>query len=87
MTKIISYSILFFLIIAKTATVKMLPTYIRAVCVAEEHGEFLALDLGGTNFRVLLITLEGGTKSTMKSKIFDVPDNLQTGTGEAVSTN
>jgi hexokinase len=63
----------------------MLPAYIRAVSVGEEHGEFLALDLGGTNFRVLLITLEGETKSTMKSKIFRVPDNIQKGTGEAVS--
>ena len=25
-----------------------------------EHGEFLALDLGGTNLRVLLITLKEG---------------------------
>lgn len=62
----------------------MLPTYIRAVSVSEERGKFLALDLGGTHFRVLLIELEG-TKSRMKSKIFDVPDEIQKGTGTAVS--
>ena len=62
----------------------MLPAYIRAVSVGEERGEFLALDLGGTNFRVLLITLEGETKSSMKSKIYRVPDSIQKGTGTAV---
>ena len=62
----------------------MLPAYIRAVSVGEERGEFLALDLGGTNFRVLLITLEGETKSSMKSRIYRVPDSIQKGTGTAV---
>ena len=69
---------------AKTASVKMLPAYIRAVSVGEECGEYLALDLGGTNFRVLLITLEGEGKTGMKSKIFRVPDQIQKGSGTAV---
>ncbi|KAL3125666.1 hypothetical protein niasHT_002266 [Heterodera trifolii] len=69
---------------APTASVKMLPTYIRAIAVGEEHGEFLALDLGGTNFRVLLITLEGDCRSTMQSKIYRVPDHIQKGTGAAL---
>lgn len=45
-----------------------------------EKGNFLALDLGGTNFRVLLITLEG-QKSDMKSKIYAIPQSLMLGTG------
>jgi hexokinase len=65
----------------------MLPAYIRAVSVSDERGEYLALDLGGTNFRVLLITLEGETKSNMKSKIYDVPDNIQKGSGTEVGLN
>ncbi|KAL3079954.1 hypothetical protein niasHS_011371 [Heterodera schachtii] len=69
---------------APTASVKMLPTYIRAIAVGEERGEFLALDLGGTNFRVLLITLEGDCRSTMQSKIYRVPDHIQKGTGAAL---
>lgn len=52
--------------------------------MGEERGEFLALDLGGTNFRVLLITLEGEGRSSMKSKIYRVPDQIQKGTGTAV---
>ncbi|KAL3093423.1 hypothetical protein niasHT_027430 [Heterodera trifolii] len=66
---------------APTACVKMLPTYIRAIAVGEEKGEFLALDLGGTNFRVLRITLEGGCRSTMHNKIYSMPDSVQQGTG------
>jgi hexokinase len=69
----------------KKPAVKMLPTYIRSVDIGEERGKFLALDLGGTHFRVLLITLEGNGKSTMKSKLFDLPDQFQKGSGIAVS--
>jgi len=46
-----------------------------------EHGSFLALDLGGTNFRVLLITIRDGTQADMKSTIFAVSNNLMTGPG------
>ncbi|KAL3107919.1 hypothetical protein niasHT_019131 [Heterodera trifolii] len=70
---------------APTACVKMLLTYIRAIAVGEEKGEFLALDLGGTNFRVLRITLEGGCRSTMHNKIYSMPDSVQQGTGTEVT--
>ncbi|KAI6178373.1 hypothetical protein M3Y98_00493700 [Aphelenchoides besseyi] len=68
---------------ASTAAVKMLPSYVRAVPNGTEQGHFLALDLGGTNFRVLLIRLEGN-QSEMTSKIFRVPDHIMKGTGEAL---
>lgn len=45
-----------------------------------EKGNFLALDLGGTNFRVLLITLNG-QNFDMKSKIYAIPQSLMLGTG------
>lgn len=45
-----------------------------------EKGHFLALDLGGTNFRVLLITLDG-MSFDMKSKIYAIPQSLMLGTG------
>uniref|UniRef100_A0AC35U977 Phosphotransferase n=1 Tax=Rhabditophanes sp. KR3021 TaxID=114890 RepID=A0AC35U977_9BILA len=63
---------------AKNAAVKMLPSYVRAVSNGTERGDFLALDLGGTNFRVLLITLDG-KENPMHSKIFRVPDSLMKG--------
>ena len=36
--------------------VKMLITYVHALPDGTEKGDFLALDLGGSNFRVLLIS-------------------------------
>lgn len=41
-----------------TATVKCFPTYVRELPSGTEIGKFLALDLGGTNFRVVLIDIE-----------------------------
>ena len=38
----------------------MLPTFVNKRVTGEERGDFYALDLGGTNFRVLRLTLEGG---------------------------
>lgn len=46
-----------------------------------EKGKFLALDLGGTNFRVLLIELSKD-HFEMKSKIFAVPQHIMLGSGE-----
>lgn len=79
--KIESLKFLFF--IASTAAVKMLPSYVRALPNGTEQGDFLALDLGGTNFRVLLIQIVGN-QAEMKSKIYRIPDQLMKGTGESV---
>ena len=48
-----------------------------------EKGHYLALDLGGTNFRVLLITLEGH-KVMMENEIYPIPENIMIGTGAEV---
>ena len=50
-----------------------------------ETGKFLALDLGGTNFRVLLIELGPGGKFLMESKIFAVPQRIMLGSGTGVN--
>ena len=44
----------------------------------------MALDLGGTNFRVLLIELDDGDFK-MESRIFAVPHHIMTGSGKDVS--
>ncbi|GAB1604003.1 hexokinase-2-like isoform X1 [Argonauta hians] len=62
------------------ATVKMFPTYVRETPKGTETGDFLALDLGGTNFRVLHIRLDGQT-TNMESKIFLIPQSIMSGTG------
>ena len=40
-----------------TATVKCFPTYVRELPSGHEGGKYLALDLGGTNFRVVVIDI------------------------------
>lgn len=56
--------------------------YFVWVCVIEE-GKFLALDLGGTNFRVLLIELSKD-HFEMRSKIYAIPQHIMLGSGEQV---
>ncbi len=46
-----------------------------------ERGKFLALDLGGTNFRVLLIHLKGELDFEMQSKIYAIPQSIMLGSG------
>ena len=41
----------------KYASVKCFPTYVRDLPTGTEVGKYLALDLGGTNFRVVLIDI------------------------------
>ncbi|KAI6222844.1 hypothetical protein M3Y99_01488700 [Aphelenchoides fujianensis] len=60
---------------AGTAAVKMLPSFVRAVPSGQERGDFLALDLGGTNFRVLLVRLDG-RRAEMSSRIFRLFDHI-----------
>ncbi|KAK0070306.1 hexokinase-2-like isoform X1 [Biomphalaria pfeifferi] len=62
------------------ANIKCFPTYVRTVPDGTESGDFLALDLGGTNFRVLLINLNG-QEVTMESKIFLIPHHIMVGSG------
>ncbi|XP_016053914.1 PREDICTED: putative hexokinase HKDC1 [Miniopterus natalensis] len=65
------------------ATVKMLPTYVCGMPDGTEKGNFLALDLGGTNFRVLLVKIRSGRRSVrMYNKIFAIPLEIMQGTGE-----
>lgn len=49
-----------------------------------EEGKFLALDLGGTNFRVLLIELHGADFQ-MDNEVYTVPSHIMRGTGEQVN--
>jgi hypothetical protein len=49
------------------------------ICI--ERGKFLALDLGGTNFRVLLIHLKGESDFEMQSKIYAIPQSIMLGSG------
>ncbi len=64
------------------SSVKCYPTYIRILPNGKEKGQFLALDLGGTNFRVLLIEIGEDQKFAMESKVYPIPAEIMVGTGE-----
>lgn len=42
---------------------------------------FLALDLGGTNFRVLLLRLQGGRVAGERTRQYHISDELRLGAG------
>ncbi|KAG8996175.1 hexokinase A [Tulasnella sp. 427] len=48
--------------------VPMIPAFVFNWPTGEEKGDYLALDLGGTNLRVCLVTLTGGGKFEIKQK-------------------
>lgn len=55
-----------------------------------EVGDFLSLDLGGTNFRVMLVKVgegEAGQWSVKtKHQMYSIPEDAMTGTAEMVSS-
>lgn len=67
------------------ACIKMLPTFVSGLPNGKEAGTFLALDLGGTNFRVLLIQIpanagpNGKKECNIDSRIYRVPKNIMEG--------
>ncbi|KAL7889726.1 hypothetical protein AOLI_G00019840 [Acnodon oligacanthus] len=67
-----------------TASVKMLPSYVYRTPDGTERGKFLALDLGGTNFRVLVVKIRSGIRKSvcMYNKIYAIPLEIMQGTGE-----
>lgn len=65
------------------STVKMLPSYVHKRGT-DVTGEFAALDLGGTNFRVLKLKLDHGKVVSQEQKQFSIPLEHMQGTGEGL---
>ena len=61
-------------------------THLKCCVPSSERGDYLALDLGGTNFRVLLVRVRGGKRRSveMHNKIYAIPQDTMQGTGEEV---
>lgn len=64
------------------AIVKCFPTYVQDLPDGTETGKYLALDLGGSNIRVLLVDL--GSPETVKSKVYTIPKDVMHGSGEGL---
>ncbi|KAM9860559.1 hexokinase HKDC1-like [Aulostomus maculatus] len=62
------------------STIKMLPSLVYRTPDGSEHGKYLALDLGGTSFRVLLVNFKKSVQ--VYHKIYTVPMEIMQGTGE-----
>uniref|UniRef100_M1BDB6 Phosphotransferase n=1 Tax=Solanum tuberosum TaxID=4113 RepID=M1BDB6_SOLTU len=65
---------------------KMLISYVDNLPTGDEGGVFYALDLGGTNFRVLRVQLGGKDGGIIHQEFAEasIPPNLMVGTSEAL---
>lgn len=54
-----------------------------------EKGDFIALDLGGSNFRILRVKVTQDKKQPvqMESQVYETPDDIIHGSGSRVNTN
>lgn len=57
----------------------MIPSFVAGRCTGEEKGNFMALDLGGTNLRVCQVHLLGGGEHTIRQQKYVVSEELKTG--------
>ncbi|CAF3441024.1 unnamed protein product [Rotaria socialis] len=60
----------------------MFPTFVNFRPNGQESGEYLVVDLGGSNFRVSHVNIEGRNRLRLKNKIFLIPHSLLLGEGE-----
>jgi hexokinase len=67
------------------ADVKMIPTYVTHLPTGKESDDILSLDLGGSNFRVLLIRLRENEEPKILNKVFIVSESIMKGSGEKVT--
>jgi len=65
----------------KNSSVKCFPTYVRSLPNGKEEGKFLSLDLGGTNFRVIVMELTPDQEFLMDSKIYAISRDIMEGSG------
>ncbi|XP_026424134.1 hexokinase-2, chloroplastic-like [Papaver somniferum] len=63
---------------------QMLLSYVNSLPTGQEKGLFYALDLGGTNFRVLRVQLDGEGKVVLEKKSWEIPEDRRTGTKEGL---
>ncbi|KAK5621228.1 putative hexokinase hkdc1 [Crenichthys baileyi] len=66
---------------SRGCTIKMLPSFVYHTPDGTERGKYLALDLGGTNFRAMLVRFKR-QKSRLYHKIYTIPLEIMQGTGE-----
>lgn len=66
----------------KGGNIPMIPGWVMDYPTGSEVGDYLAIDLGGTNLRVVLVRLEGNRKFSTRQSKFKLPDNIRTSTAD-----
>lgn len=66
--------------------IPMNPTWVLDFPTGKEKGNYLAIDLGGTNLRVVLVRLNGDRTFTTEQHKYALPDNIRTATKEELWT-
>ncbi|VDL65642.1 unnamed protein product [Nippostrongylus brasiliensis] len=64
------------------STIAMLPSFVPELPNGKERGKFVAMDLGGTNLRVMIMEIEPGEKMRTKQFNTRMPNAAMHGTGE-----
>ncbi|EDW33959.1 GL21847 [Drosophila persimilis] len=64
------------------AVIKCFVSYVQDLPTGKERGKYLALDLGGSNFRVLLVDLKSNTDIDIVSKSFVIASSMLSGPGK-----
>ncbi|KAL3308939.1 hypothetical protein Ciccas_012523, partial [Cichlidogyrus casuarinus] len=67
----------------ENSSIRMYPSYVTTIPDGSESGSFLALDLGGTNYRVILAQMSGEKKSLLiEERTHAIPHEKMQGTGK-----
>jgi len=64
------------------SSLQMENTFLPELCDGSEDGDYLALDLGGTNFRVILLRIKTGSIMSEEVQYYQVPEDIRLGPGE-----
>ena len=65
----------------KASSIKMFLTFVRSLPNKQERGQYLALDLGGTNFRILLVEFSDDHLKIVDCFSMEIPENVRKGPG------
>src|SRR5437762_6984748 len=65
---------------ASTSPAQMLPSHITTLPSGRERGQYLAVDLGGTNMRVGLVRLQDNGVIVEKLDEWSIPEQIKMGT-------
>lgn len=62
----------------KGGNIPMIPVWVMDYPTGQETGEYLAIDLGGTNLRVVYVTLKGNHEFETQQTKYSLPEGIRT---------